>query len=231
MSSQSMYGISDSSNELDEYKSEKNPLTAYAKTKWEAEQEINRLADHNFTVVSLRPSTVFGVSPRIRTDIVFNNLIASAFTTKKIIIKSDGTPFRPIIHVQDVCNAVRAVLIAPDKLVNKRAFNIGIKNGNYTVRMLAENVKKNIKGSSLFFSGEHGNDSRTYKVSFKRILTELNNFYEPKWDLSKGANELINFFNKIKFKQEDLNGYKTNRLNMLNKLIKEGKINDKFRWL
>ena len=231
MSSQSMYGISDSSNELDEYKSEKNPLTAYAKTKWEAEQEINRLADHNFTVVSLRPSTVFGVSPRIRTDIVFNNLIASAFTTKKIIIKSDGTPFRPIIHVQDVCNAVRAVLIAPDKLVNKRAFNIGIKNGNYTVRMLAENVKKNIKGSSLFFSGEHGNDSRTYKVSFKRILTELNNLYDPIWDLSKGANELINFFNKIKFKKEDLNGYKTNRLNMLNKLIKEGKINDKFRWL
>ena len=231
MSSQSMYGISDSSNELDEYSSAKNPLTAYAKTKWEAEQAINKLADNNFTVVSLRPSTVFGVSPRMRTDIVFNNLLASAFTTKKIVIKSDGTPFRPIIHIQDVCNAVKAVLEAPINLVNKRAYNIGIKNGNYTVRMLAENVKKNIEGSTLVFSGEHGSDSRTYKVSFKRILTELNNFYAPEWDLDKGANELISFFNKISFKKEDLHGYKTNRLNMLNKITNEGKINDKFRWL
>lgn len=231
MSSQSMYGISDSSNELDEYTSEKNPLTAYAKTKWEAEQNINKLADNNFTVISLRPSTVFGVSPRIRTDIVFNNLIASAFTTKKIVIKSDGTPFRPVIHILDVCNAVKAVLEAPKTLINKRAYNIGIKNGNYTVKMLAQNVKENINGATLAFSGEHGNDSRTYKVSFKRILTELNNLYEPKWNLNKGANELINFFNKIKFKEQDLNGYKTNRLNMLNKITKEGKINDKFRWL
>ncbi len=231
MSSQSMYGISDSSEELDEYTSEKNPLTAYAKTKWEAEQNINKLADNNFTVISLRPSTVFGVSPRIRTDIVFNNLTASAFTTRKIVIKSDGTPFRPVIHILDVCNAVKAVLEAPKTLINKRAYNIGIKNGNYTVKMLAQNVKENINGATLVFSGEHGNDSRTYKVSFKRILTELNNLYEPKWNLSKGANELINFFNKIKFKEQDLNGYKTNRLNMLNKITKEGKINDKFRWL
>tara|TARA_Y100001970_G_scaffold130723_1_gene161158 strand:- start:17265 stop:18296 length:1032 start_codon:yes stop_codon:yes gene_type:complete len=231
MSSQSMYGISDTSNELDEYTSEKNPLTAYAKTKWEAEQSINKLADNNFTVISLRPSTVFGVSPRIRTDIVFNNLIASAFTTKKIVIKSDGTPFRPIIHILDVCNAVKAVLEAPKTLINKRAYNIGIKNGNYTVKMLAETVKKNINGSTLVFSGEHGNDSRTYKVSFKRIFTELSDMYEPEWDLSRGANELINFFNQIKLKKEDLNGHKTNRLNMLNKITKEGKINEKFRWL
>lgn len=231
MSSQSMYGISNSSEELDEYTSSKNPLTAYAKTKWEAEQEINKLADNNFTVVSLRPSTVFGASPRMRTDIVFNNLIASAFTTKKIVIKSDGTPFRPIIHIKDVCNAVKAVLEAPANLVNKRAYNIGIKNGNYTVKMLAEKVKETINDSSLVFSGEHGNDSRTYKVSFKRILTELSNYYRPEWSLTKGANELISFFNKVKFKKEDLHGYKTNRLNMLNKITNEGKINDQFRWL
>ena len=230
LSSQSMYGISNTSKELDEDLSDKNPLTTYAKTKWEAEQYINTLADNDFTVVSLRPSTVFGVSPRLRTDIVYNNMIANAYTSKIIFIKSDGSPFRPIIHIQDVCNAINAVLIAPNFLVNKKAYNVGIKDGNYTVKMLAENVKINILGSKLEFTGEHGNDSRTYKVSFKRILTELSEYYCPEWDLNKGAIELKTYFDSISFNKNDLMGFKTNRLNQLNKLTNEGKINEELRW-
>ena len=103
ISSQSMYGISNSTSELDEYDSEKNPVTEYAKTKWQAEIELNKLNDRNFSVVSLRPSTVFGMSPRLRCDIVFNNLVASAYTSGNIEIKSDGSPWRPVIHVRDVC--------------------------------------------------------------------------------------------------------------------------------
>ena len=123
-SSQSMYGISKTSNELDEYDSEKNPITAYARTKYEAEKMIIKLANDNFCVTCLRPSTVFGVSPRLRTDIVYNNLISSAFLYNKIEIKSDGSPIRPVIHVLDVCNSVLALLKSSNKLINRKSYNV-----------------------------------------------------------------------------------------------------------
>ena len=112
-SSQSMYGISNTDDELDEDDSDKNPLTAYARTKWDAELQLKELANENFTIVCFRPSTVFGASPRLRCDIVFNNLVACAYTTGKIEIKSDGTPWRPVVHVRDVSSAFLAGLEAP----------------------------------------------------------------------------------------------------------------------
>jgi len=136
-SSQSMYGISNTDKELEEDNSEKNPLTAYAKTKWDAEQKLNTLCDDNFIVTSFRPSTVFGASPKLRTDIVYNNLVACAYTTGKIEIKSDGTPWRPVVHVKDVSNAFISGLEAPASLIQGQGFNVGIRNGNYTVRDLA----------------------------------------------------------------------------------------------
>ena len=221
-SSQSMYGISTFEGELDEYDSEKNPITSYAITKWDAELALNKLQSEDFIVTSFRPSTVFGASPRLRCDIVFNNLVACAYTTGKIEIKSDGTPNRPVVHVKDVCNAYIAGLNAPKELVAGRAFNVGIPNGNFTVRQLAEAAQRAVPGSELTFTGEHGNDARTYRVSFDRILTELKGYYEPEWDLDKGGEELVDLFKKVDFKEQDFRGKKTTRLAQLSHLQKIG---------
>ncbi len=230
-SSQSMYGISNSKDELDEDKSEKNPITEYAITKWEAEVELNKLADEDFVVTSFRPSTVYGASPKLRTDIVFNNLVACAYTTGIIEIKSDGTPWRPVIHVQDVSNAFIAGIEAPKELIQRQGFNVGITNGNYTVRDLAEAAQRAVPGSKLIFTGEHGSDSRTYKVSFNKILTVLKNYYKPEWDLDKGGQELVNLFKKIDFKEEDFRGKKTVRLQSILSNIKEGKFDKDLFWI
>jgi nucleoside-diphosphate-sugar epimerase len=228
-SSQSMYGVSDSENELDEDDSEKKPLTAYAKTKWLAECELKKLNDENFTVVCFRPSTVFGVSPRLRCDIVFNNLVACAYTTGAIEIKSDGTPWRPIVHIQDVCSAFLAGLKAPKSLVSGKSYNVGLPNGNYTVRELAEAAKKAVPGSRLIFTGEHGADSRTYKVSFSRILNELKDYYMPEWNLDAGGSELVKYFSEVGFTIEDFRGKSCNRLSQLQYLKVNLLINDELR--
>ena len=169
-SSQSMYGISDSDQALDEDLSEKLPLTAYAKTKWEAELALMSMRAPGFEVTAFRPSTVFGASPRLRCDIVFNNFMACAFTTGSIEIKSDGKPRRPAVHVLDVCEAFIAGLEADASLVDGRAFNVGVADGNYTVRQLALAAQAAVPGTDLVFTGEHGSDSRTYTVGFDRIL-------------------------------------------------------------
>lgn len=228
-SSQSMYGVSDSDEELDEDLSNKNPVTAYAKTKWDAELQLNELQSDSFLVCAFRPSTVFGVSPRLRCDIVFNNLVACAYTTNKIEIKSDGSPWRPVVHIQDVCAAFIAGLNAPKELLAGRAFNVGIPNGNFTVRQLAEAAQRAVPGSTLAFTGEHGNDSRTYRVSFNRILTELKDYFSPSWNLDRGATELINYFRKIEFTERDFRGRKTTRLMQLNRLREENLLDQKLR--
>ena len=228
-SSQSMYGVSETDNELDEDKSVKNPVSAYAIAKWEAEQEINALSTDNFVITSFRPSTVFGVSPRLRCDIVFNNLVACAYTTGKIEIMSDGTPWRPVVHVRDVCSAFISGLEAPKALVSGRAFNVGVSDGNYTVRDLAEAAQRAVPGSELTYTGEHGSDARTYKVSFKRILSELKDYYKPQWDLDKGGAELVNFFNKIGFTEEQFRGTACVRLKQLMNLQANKTINESLR--
>ena len=162
-SSQSMYGISDSKIELDEDTSEKNPLTIYAKSKWEAEKKIKLLNDDDFTVIVFRPSTVFGVSPRLRCDIVFNSLVASAYTTGKIEILSDGSPIRPVIHIKDLCKAFISGIEAPKNLVSGKSFNVGIENGNYSVNELAKAAQQVVPESELVFLYQHSD--RTYKVS------------------------------------------------------------------
>jgi nucleoside-diphosphate-sugar epimerase len=230
-SSQSMYGVSNSSSELEEDNSEKNPITAYAKTKWLAECALKDLQTSSFTVVCFRPSTVFGVSPRLRCDIVFNNLVACAYTTGKIEIKSDGTPWRPVVHVRDVCEAFLAGLEAPREIIAGRSYNVGISKGNFTVRQLAEAAQRSVPGSSLTFTGEHGNDSRTYKVSFDRILTELKDYYRPKWDLDRGGKELVGLFNKISFNENNFRGRLCNRLLQLKHLQSEYQLDVKMRKL
>lgn len=220
LSTQSIYGISKSEDELDEYSSLKKPITVYAITKWKAEQEIMSLNSNDFGVVIFRPSTVFGSSPRLRCDIVFNNFLASAYLTNKIVIKSDGTPWRPVIHVLDVCQAIKAGIVESDNKVNGKVFNIGISNGNFTVNHIAEVAKSLVDGSEIIYKNEPVKDSRTYKVSFKRINDELKDNFKPQWDLLSGGKELISFFKEVKFRSEDFYGIKTNRLKALKKIDK-----------
>lgn len=227
-SSQSMYGISDTSNELDEDDSEKSPVTAYAIAKWNAEQELHGMTTDEFIVTSFRPSTVFGASPRLRCDIVFNNLVACAYTTGKIEIMSDGSPWRPVLHIKDVCAAFIAGIEAPVEIVAGRAFNVGIPNGNFTVRDIAEAAQRSVPGSELIFTGEH-TDPRTYRVSFNRILTELKNYYKPEWNLDMGGQELVEMFDRIGFTEGLFRGRETIRLQQLSHLKEKNYIDNSFR--
>lgn len=228
-SSQSLYGIANSKIGLDEDKSEKNPITAYAKTKWYSELELKKLNDKNFTIIIYRPSTVFGASPRIRCDIVFNNFLANAYTTKKIIIKSNGEPYRPAIHIQDVCHAFLSGIKAPIELVANEAFNVGFKEGNYSVLELANFAKKIVIGSEIEIKNETGNDERTYIVSFDKILNRLKNFYIPKWNLENGGQEIINFFDNVNFSLKHLDSWQTNRLKQIKRLQNLKKIDNNLR--
>lgn len=229
-SSQSMYGISASDHELEEDTSEKKPLTVYARTKWQAECALKDMGDQNFHVICFRPSTVFGVSPTLRCDIVFNNLVACAYTTGKIEIKSDGSPWRPVVHVRDLSHAYIAGLEAPLDLVSGQAFNVGIPNGNFTVRDLAQAAQRAVAGSTLVFTGEHGNDSRTYQVSFKKILSVLKNYFKPEWDLDRGGMELVEFFKKVGFNEEHFRGRNCIRLKQIHHLRSVGQLNENLRW-
>lgn len=229
-SSQSMYGVSNTDDELDEDNSVKNPLTAYAKAKWEAECELKKLCSNNFIVVCFRPSTVFGASPKLRCDIVFNNLVACAYTTGKVEIKSDGTPWRPVVHVRDVSQAFIAGIEAPESLVVGESFNVGIEDGNYTIRDLAQAAQKVVPGSSLVFIGEHGSDSRTYRVSFTKILTRLKDYYKPQWNLAQGGKELVDLFKRINMTEEQFRGRCCNRLKQIDYLLRENRISKNLYW-
>lgn len=228
-STQSMYGISNSDEELDEYTSKKNPITAYAKSKWRAEQEIFKLSTDIFHVIAFRFATVFGVSPRFRSDIVFNNLMANAFLYKEIRINSDGTPWRPVIHVQDACKAILAGIVAPTQIVSSKVFNVGYMSGNYTVLQLAQNILKLLPDCKLSLNNEQIIDNRSYRVSFNRIYSELSEYFHPTWSLSTGALELINFFEKHKLTSEILLGEKCIRMKKLQQMQALGTLDKELR--
>ena len=230
-SSQSMYGIADTSRELSEDEAGPYGETAYARTKWDAECELRKLTSSDFIVVCMRPSTVFGGSPSLRCDIVFNNLVASAYTTGKIEIKSDGTPWRPVVHILDVSNAFVAGLEAPMELVNGESFNVGIPKGNYTIKDLALAAQRAVPGSALKFTGEHGADARTYRVSFKKILSVLKDYYKPQWNLDRGGKELVDLFKRINFTKEQFTGNACNRLRQIRYLIDNHRLNTDLRWI
>ncbi len=230
-SSQSMYGVSDAGHELKEEEAGPYGTTVYARTKWDAELELKKMNGENFSVVCFRPSTVFGASPSLRCDIVFNNLVACAYTTGKIEVKTDGTPWRPVVHVKDVSQALMAGLEAPLELVAGESFNVGIPGGNFTVRDLAETAQRAVPGSTLIFTGELENDQRTYRVSFEKILRTLKDYYKPEWDLDRGGNELVELFKKINFTEAQFRGKECNRLKQINYLIGQKKLSDKLRWI
>lgn len=228
ISTQSIYGISNTSEELDEIDSLKNPQTAYAKSKWKAEQEILSMSDHNFVSTALRPSTVFGWSPRLRADIVFNNLLLNGLEQKQIQVHSDGTPWRPIIHVQDVALAIQKCIESDTELIEARAFNLGVINGNYTVRQLAETAQKCLGGVPIVYNTENLTDPRSYRVSFERALRALG--FTAQIDLESGGDEIIKHAKELIARGVDLLDRKTNRLQQLKYLVESGLVDDSLRF-
>ena len=228
ISTQSIYGISTSDTELDEIDSVKNPQTAYAQSKWNAEQEILSMSDMEFTTTALRPSTVFGWSPRFRSDIVFNNLILNGLLKQQIEVHSDGTPWRPVIHVQDVCIAIQKCVESSVEVVNSKAFNLGVQNGNYTVRELAEAAQACIGGFPILYNTENLTDPRSYKVSFTRAYRELD--FDAKITLSSGGNEIAKEARFLIDSGTDLLNRNTNRLQQVKYLLENGFLDDTLRF-
>ena len=226
LSTQSIYGISDPDGpELDEERSEKTPLTAYAKTKFLAEQDIQRLHSDDFFVVVLRPATVFGYSPRLRTDIVFNNLVAQAHFRGEINLTSDGRPWRPVIHVKDLCMAISQAAELPKSQIASRVYNVGVEGGNYTVLQLAQRATELVPGSRLTFSSEATPDERSYRVSFARIYHEL--AFRPVWTLPMGGRELIDKWDELGCTAEQILGPRTIRLAHLEERQRLGSLDEK----
>ena len=227
-STQSIYGIAQSDSELDEDTSIKNPQTAYAKSKLRAEIEILGMSNSYFTTTSLRPSTVFGWGVRLRSDIVFNNLLLNGLTHKKIDVHSDGTPWRPIVHVRDLSEAFEICLKISPELISGNSFNIGVLDGNFTVRQLAEAAQAALNGIPITFNTENIVDPRSYKVSFSKARKILN--FQANTDLKMGGSELISQSRKLLEQGVDLLDRKTNRLAQMKFLIKEGLLDETLRF-
>ncbi|MDR2247797.1 MAG: NAD(P)-dependent oxidoreductase [Treponema sp.] len=226
-SSQSVYGVSDTSKDVDE-NGAINPITAYAKTKWQSECELKKLCSDDFVITCLRPATAYGASPNLRTDIVFNAFVAYAYTNKLIEIKSDGTPWRPMTHIRDIAAAFIACIEAPAERIYNQVFNVGTGNNNYTVRQLAEAARNHVSGTELTFTGEH-TDPRSYRVSSQKILTVLKDYYRPQWDIEKGGEELMRFYQSVNFDSAAFNSYKCTRLKALKKRIEDGTLDENLR--
>ncbi|MDY7021692.1 MAG: SDR family oxidoreductase [Cyanobacteriota bacterium] len=206
-----------------------NPVTPYGRSKVSVEQNVGKLADDNFSPTFLRNATAYGVSPRLRFDLVLNNLVAWAFTTGKVFIKSDGTPWRPIVHIKDISRAFIAVLEAPREKVHNEAFNVGRNEDNYQIRDIANIVKDVVPNCEIEYAADGGPDTRCYRVNCSRILEVLPEF-QPQWNTRKGAEELYNTYKKIGLTLEEFEGPKYKRIAHIQKLLAEGRLDENLRW-
>ncbi len=226
-SSCSMYGASATAAVTEE--APLAPLTAYAESKVRAEAGLADLADASFSPVSMRNATAFGVSPRLRLDIVLNNLVGSAVTTGEIRILSDGTPWRPLVHVEDIARATEAILEAPRAVVHAQAFNVGSERDNYQVSDLAEVVAEQVAGCSIAYAGSGDPDPRSYRVDFGKLARAFPEL-ELRWDARKGAAELRDAYRRAGLTSDDFEGSRFVRLRHLNGLLAEGAVDDELRW-
>jgi nucleoside-diphosphate-sugar epimerase len=183
----SVYGAQ-SGNELVDEDAPLRPVTPYAKSKVRVEDDLMELADADFVPVSMRNATAFGFSPRLRADIVLNNLVGHALLSNTVKVLSDGTPWRPLAHAEDIAQAVVAALVAPADVVRGRAYNIGTERNNRTVAEIAVAVVEAVPGAELLITGEAGNDPRSYRVDFSRARKELG--FEAQWSIPEGAQQL-----------------------------------------
>lgn len=227
-SSCSLYGISSEDKPLTE-EGKLNPITAYAKSKVITEEEISRMADDDFHPVFMRNSTVYGVSPNLRLDLVVNNLVAWAYLTGKVAIMSDGTPWRPLIHVEDFCRAFLAALKAPLEKVHNQAFNVGIDEENYQVKDIAADIEQIVPDCRTEILNQTGPDERTYRVDFSKIKTTLNNF-QPEWNVKKGIKELYKTYEEFGLTQEDFQSPKYFRVRWLKWLLETERLDNNLQW-
>ena len=227
-SSCSLYGASSQAEILTE-DAPMRPLTPYAVSKVRTEEDIAKLADAHFSPVFMRNATAYGVSPRLRIDVVLNNLVSWAHTTGKVRILSDGTPWRPIVHIEDISNAFAAALVSSREAIHNQAFNVGVNGENYQVRDLAEIVRETIPGCEVEYANQGGPDTRNYRVNFSKVSKALPEF-QPKWDARRGAKQLYFSFRHVGIKQEESQGRKYTRLMQLQYLLDGGYLDSTLRW-
>lgn len=205
------------------------PLTPYAESKVKTEEDIAQLADADFSPVFMRNATAYGCSPRFRADIVLNNFVCWAHTTGKIRIMSDGSPWRPIVHVDDIAHAFAEALVAPREAIHNQAFNVGVNGENYQVRDLAEIVRETVPGATVEFAAGSGPDPRSYRVDFSKLAAALPGF-APQWTARLGAQQIYDACREVGLTLEQFQGRQYIRLTQLRHLLDDGRLDGHLRW-
>jgi nucleoside-diphosphate-sugar epimerase len=225
-SSCSLYGAG-GDGLLDEH-AEFNPVTPYGESKVRVEQEVSKLADETFSPVYLRNATAYGVSRRLRADVVVNNLVGHAVATGRVLLQSDGSPWRPLVHIRDIIAAFAACLLAPREAIHDQAFNIGKRGENYRIRDVAELVKEIVVGSDVVFAAGASPDTRNYRVDFGKAESSLPGF-APEWNLRRGVEELYDAFTGAGLSAEDWDGPRYYRLSTVQQRQEAGELDAQLR--